>query len=236
MWELYNNQYTKLTVDWYPLAFVRGGTGVIFGNRMSATYTNDITVDNVRSCRNPGDGVGKCDGSSNWDQNISGLIGYACRDQVGRGKDSVQWSPGSPYAQPSMPAYFWDNLKGASTKLSVHVEEQGANCDGGVGGDLNSEHITANRDWYNHGPSFDGTTGVGVGTLAARPATCTEGVGYWATDQGEWNSMHAGADGQLYKCTASNAWSLYYRPHLYPHPLTVVGSVPRAPSGLRVIH
>ena len=86
LWELYGNTYSKPTTDWYPLAFVRGGTGVIFGNRLSANYTSDILLDNVRSCRNVAQGAGKCNGSSNWDQNTPGMKGYACRDQVGRGR------------------------------------------------------------------------------------------------------------------------------------------------------
>ncbi len=93
---------------------------------------------------------------------------------------------------------------------------------------LNGEQVNAhsgyptlqeNRDYYNETKSFDGTTGVGVGKLADRPSTCTPGVGYWATDQGEWDSTHDGPDGQFYVCTAPNNWSLYYKPYTYPHPL-----------------
>jgi hypothetical protein len=28
-----------------------------------------------------------------------------------------------------------------------------------------------------------------------------------------------GADGVLYKATATNTWTLYYEPYAYPHPL-----------------
>jgi hypothetical protein len=63
--------------------------------------------------------------------------------------------------------------------------------------------------------------------LANRPTTCTAGVGYFATDQGSWNTsssnpegvQQSGADGVLYKCTATNTWTLYYTPAIYPHPL-----------------
>ena len=65
---------------------------------------------------------------------------------------------------------------------------------------------------------FDGTTGVGEGLLANRPATCTTGVGYWATDQGSWNQI--GEDGLFYRCTSTNTWAAYYTPYDYPHPLT----------------
>ena len=65
-----------------------------------------------------------------------------------------------------------------------------------------------NRDFWMENPSFDGTAGVGVGLLSSLPATCTLGVGYWATDTRT-----------LFKCTAPDTWEAYYTPYTYPHPL-----------------
>jgi hypothetical protein len=93
--------------------------------------------------------------------------------------------------------------------------------------------IQPNREFYNEISPFDGSTGVGVGTLAQRPSTCTPGVAYWATDQGEWDSTHPGPDGQLYVCTAPNTWTLYYKPYVYPYPL--VSGMPAAPANLRIV-
>ncbi len=87
--------------------------------------------------------------------------------------------------------------------------------------------LRGNEHFYSYGGTvqssptspFNGTTGVGVGTIANRPTTCTAGVAYWATDEGEWNSLNAGADGRLYKAIAANTWALYYTPYIFPHPL-----------------
>ena len=63
--------------------------------------------------------------------------------------------------------------------------------------------------------------GVGHGTLALRPTTCSPGVGYWATDQGTWNTVSGTTQkGELFICGASG-WpsSPSYQPYTYPHPL-----------------
>ena len=51
---------------------------------------------------------------------------------------------------------------------------------------------------------------------SARPATCTTGVAYWATDQGNWNTSGSGGQGELFKRTdRSNTWdALVYAVYL----------------------
>jgi hypothetical protein len=109
---------------------------------------------------------------------------------------------------------------------------------------INSEtaRIIANRDYYGEvstsaqsSPTapFNGTVGTGYGTLANRPTTCTPRVGYWATDQGNWNTSGSGGQGQLYVCTAANTWTRYYTPYTYPHPLTTGGGAPSPPTNLQ---
>jgi hypothetical protein len=95
--------------------------------------------------------------------------------------------------------------------------------------------IAPNVNYWMYTSSFNGSSGVGVGALSARPSSCTTGVGYWATDQGSWNSK--GASGVFYKCTATNTWSPYYTPLAYPHPLRGAGSQtpPSAPTNVRIV-
>ena len=122
----------------------------------------------------------------------------------------IENSNGSAYTGPDftvLNTYFWNNkvngsLSGAST------------------GSSNSCGVVENTNFYNQQTSFTGTIGVGRGVIASRPSTCTTGVGYWATDQGSWNTkLPANTSGQFYKCTATNTWTLYYTPYTYPNPL-----------------
>ena len=90
---------------------------------------------------------------------------------------------------------------------------------------------TQNQDYYlgttNSGTpiSFNGTTGVGSGTLSSRPSTCTPMVAYWATDTNT-----------LYQCSSTNSWTAYYTPYTYPHPLTQGDpQSPQPPTGLQAV-
>ena len=105
--------------------------------------------------------------------------------------------------------------------------------------------IIANRDYYaevsmsaQSSPTspFNGTVGTGYGTIANRPTTCTTGVGYWATDQGNWNTSGSGGQGQLHVCTATNTWTLYYTPYTYPHPLTRTVGTLGTPAPPKALH
>jgi hypothetical protein len=108
-----------------------------------------------------------------------------------------------------------------------------------VPSDGSSTRVLANRDYYmevamtaqtSATSPFNGTSGTGFGTLARRPTTCTPAVGYWATDQGLWNTFNS-QQGILYVCTSTNTWTAKYTPYTYPHPLTTgVGSVTLSPS------
>lgn len=81
--------------------------------------------------------------------------------------------------------------------------------------------------------AFDGSTGVGIGTkaqmLAVKPKK--NGVGFWVTDEGNWNStLPTNTSGQLYTWNG-NTWVLTYTPYTYPYPFV---ARPNPPTGLHV--
>jgi hypothetical protein len=212
-WEIYGNSGANSS-GFSGTAFIRGGSGVAFGNRLTANWPSfGLLMDNVRSEESVS-GSGRCNGSSSWDQNASS--GYRCRDQIGTSHDLSKWSPGGSYNQAFQPVYFWDNLEG---NAPMDVDNSGL-----------STWIRENRDYYRDNVGFNGTSGVGVGPLSNRPSSCATGVAYWATDEGEWNSRQSGPDGRLYKCVSTNSWALYYTPYPYPHPWAQGQSAP-PPSG-----
>lgn len=112
---------------------------------------------------------------------------------------------------------------------------------------VNRDYFEASS-WNESGGAV--TAGVGCGTVSAMDAitTCSEGVGFWATDQS--CSSVAGMvgrnpatplSGTLYVCDDSNNWVEFYTPLTYPHPLRsgIVGPPggpdtvsPGFPSGL----
>ncbi len=236
-WESYHNQFVDLDGSgtcFFGMMLLRGGTGVAFNNEMSGSVSgcdSSILLDNVRSVDDVGEGAGACAGSSSWDQNTGGQQGWHCRDQIGLSHDISQWthSPPAPWNQSLRPAYIWGNKRSGST-ITATVENAGRN----------TVHIQANRDYYDHSTATGSpqTVGVRVGTKASMPAGCTPGAAYWVTDEGSWNQLvPANTSGRLYKCTATNTWTLHYTPHTYPHPWTTGSSVPTlpAPTNLRVV-
>lgn len=167
--------------------------------------------------------------------------------------------PGRDFAGNYAPLYAWNNLLNGTLNAGwvdpdiTQADIDGAavvpngtfppnNCNTSAASgtcDYDPIQMVANREWYNAVSSsaqssatspFNGTTGMGFGTLANRPTTCTTnatesgaGVGYFATDVGNL--------GTLFTCSSTNKWSVLYAPYPYPHPLIVASGVGSTPYG-----
>jgi hypothetical protein len=230
----------------YRLFHHQGSGEIIAFNNSFTPYSGHtataISVTHYRSASTADSGAGsRCDGNAGIDGNRSPAgtyYGYPCKRQPGRNINAVL-----------QPMYAWNNyFSDTLARLPMVIENPW------TGPPYPTTHIVAERDYYNSVSKdaqtsadscgaacapFDGSTGMGFGTLLKRPTTCTTtteaadagngGVGYFATDQGSWNLT--GADGLLYRCSATNTWTLHYTPYTYPHPLQ--GSLtPAAPIGL----
>ncbi len=195
--ENYNNTYDKDGgVPSSRAQFSRSGTGMIYNNTWTGAYS-EMSVSNFRSRPQDFAPWGACDGTSVWDENQSGEAGYACLDQVGH--IFGEFSGGSNTLEGS---YYWSNTLDGVPMTTVTVAEGDPEID---------NHLKDDREFYVWDTAFDGTSGIGVGTIASRPATCTVQVGYWATDEG--------ANGKFYRCLTTDTWTFYYEPFTYPHPL-----------------
>jgi len=224
-----------------------GGASLYWGNTVATGYQFVLNTDIPRKnnnfsgcCAVPPTGWGYCGTAFNgtgsaWDQNTVASTGYACMDQPARGRGdllsgdlpttcNITLNPacniftGQYPRQDLDPIYIW-NITFSSP--SILLNEQ-------------SGRLTANKDYYIQTSPFTGATGVGSGLQAARPATCTTGVGYWASDAP--NPQDAAHPGVLFVCGPTNTWTTYYTPFTYPHPLAAGGIVPppppNSPTGL----
>jgi hypothetical protein len=190
------NTYTCTTANLFPIFDIHGNQAAGFATMVSEIYGNTINL----GTRNAGlfDQRGAQALIFNNTVNTTGSVSAKTREEY----DDATYPYSNSYLQHVTNSYYWENRKNGSTLINC-VEGQ----------DLPGNVIQENRDFYNQTTSFDGTVGVGIGLWADRPATCTPGVAYWATD--------VGSQGTLYKCTAVDTWSRYYEPYTYPHPLTV---------------
>ncbi len=191
-------------------------------------------------------GAGSDPGSNGsvWDGNTD-ASGYPCLDQIGRGiGDTLNnsmptkanstrgctvnfaWTSralvgscggGDATAWPRQalePVYEFLNTGSVAVGWSIVYRNP-----------ANTANIVVNRDFYSSTSSASCssggcTSGIGTGTRASRPATCTAGVAWWSTDQGgNWDTTHGGAsDGTLDVCTATNTWTnAVYTPYHYPY-------------------
>jgi hypothetical protein len=236
---------------------VLSGTGYFFSNYWINTAVQgwntfiDINIPRFDKTASP---WGNCDGTEPWDH-APWSSTTACLDQPGSGA-GLLYTANNPPTMASAPGtactaagQCWPN----PALDPIYEAGETGNVPGTPGYGFiavasNSQtRLLANRDYYaevsqlaqtSATSPFNGTTGTGYGTLANRPTTCTPYVGYWATDQGSWNTSNSSQEGELFICTSTNTWTMKYEPYTYPHPLTTGGTLgsgdtpPNAPTDL----
>ena len=144
---------------------------------------------------------GKLIAFNNTASNVNGINGANVREEY---LDSLNPPATGPTGQPQhvSDSYYWNHFANGAVRYAYGI---GSTLDYGE-----PEGIVPRWDvhCFKHVATFDGSSGVGIGLLSARPATCTtEGVAWWATDENKLYRWHNGA------------WELYYTPYTYPHPL-----------------
>ena len=225
---------------------LNAGVGYYFSNSISAPGggCNQFVGLDIPTFIKTAAPWGSCNGTGLYDQ-IPFTSTSACIDQPGSGEGTL--------LSGLTPILITLGVAGWPNPALDPVYEAGERMTSGglgtplaVASDGSQTRILANRDYYaevsqsaqsSQSSPFNGTTGTGYGALANRPATCTPHVGYWATDQGNWNGSGSGGQGELYICTAANTWTMSYEPYTYPHPLTAggttgTGPAPNAPTDL----
>lgn len=223
--EIYNNTWTWGTNNWTNIEF-RGGTGMIFANRVP-----NVPAGNLWFWLKE---YGCTYQYSNFNNTYQTPVNYPVLDQIGVGKD--------PRRGGSEPLYIWDNKAKDNKDMILNwyadltnainlYRVQTGNPTASFG---MRDIVAADRDYFRQDSTlaFNGSSGVGMGTKAQMQAIVPSkvGVGFWVTDEGDWNTLNGSTpDGQLYAWNGT-AWVLKYRPLTYPHPARNSG----APSNARI--
>lgn len=243
--EIYGNRISNAAFTVAPnyrnIHFQGSGEELAWGNQVEDNG-NAIVVQNFRSDSSTATSEGNCNSLANGTVNGTGLSPTSAKDgnrsPTGTYLGYPTWhQPGRDINGTLRPLYLWRNRTAAGTIVRLQINS---------GGNM-PFHFKANRDYYEAvsasaqtSPTspFNGTSGMGYGTLANRPTACAPtpetldagqgGVGYWCTDCGSWKTAtpSQGVDvenGVLYRCSAANTWAVHYTPYTYPHPLVSGG-------------
>jgi len=204
--EVYNNTWTYSSPFWAAIE-LRGGTNMVFNNTSAVSNGWFFLTDYGYLAQWP-----------NFGSVYQTPVNYPIKDQIGVSKD--------PKTAAGEPNYVWGNRAAGSvwprqTKAVPAAASALYQSQTGTASFTEYDMIRANRDFFAEA-GFDTTQpgGVTIGTSAEMAATTptTQSVGFWVTDEGSWNQSGTGSQGRLYTWSAS-AWTLYYEPYTYPHPL-----------------
>ena len=155
-----------------------------------------------------------------FDNILSGSGGNSFEiDQVQTGcPDYINPTP-TNYTPQTNNTYAFNNTQNGIAKVAV-TGPYGDNCDGGQ-----------NVGWWTEDVSCTASAcSAGIGRGMTPPTgTCTTGVGFWVSATPTPTVSSSGIqNGSFYKCTATNTWTIYYKPYTYPHPL--ISGMPPPPA------
>ena len=216
------NAYSSPTRNLYPFFDVHGNQPKVgCAGMIAEIYGNSLNFGTYASSLLDHRG-GKALFYFNYAESAAALAAGKVREEY---PDDINRSVHTMHVQDS---YYWANSINGSLKAIPEAE------------DLTPSAVTENLDFFNHAPEFTGQVGIGCGPLEAQPATCSVGVGYWATTQScsdlrgmVGKNPAAPVSGTLYKCSTPDSWIPYYVPFQYPHPLRM--EAPSPPSSLKIV-
>jgi hypothetical protein len=144
---------------------------------------------------------------------------WQLREEVNDASAPVNYvGSGSQYPQHVNGTYIWGNrvnLTGSIVGYSLGPNCWGSSC-------FSTDIPRPGRDFFTESTS----PRISCGPLGSRPASCTTGQAYWATNQSctslsgmVGTNPSSPITGTLYRCVGSNTWDTGRSPLAYPHPL-----------------